>query len=168
MYVILSRGWYPIAVINGKFLSEQVLQKEYDAALQYHLTTSGKTGPLPENFSQELRKNILDGLIEHRLVYGSLKSQLGDSLGERVSQKLSNLKIDRNKIEEAASLMYGLTFEEFEDIILVPQAAKEVLGEQITSDRGSVRDWIQKSRANASVIILDLDFAWEDGQVVLE
>jgi len=167
LYFILSRGWYPVAIINGKFLSEQVLQKESDAALQYHLATSGEKRPLPENFSQELRKNILDSLIEHRLIYGSLKSQLGNSFGERVSQKLTNLKIDRNKTEEAASLLYGLTFEEFENIVLIPQAAKEILGEQVTSNQENVQDWIKKSRANASVIILDLDFAWEDGRVML-
>src|SRR3989344_241693 len=71
-YFIANQGWYPIAIVNGKFITERDLRKEYSAAARYY-AEAFNLGQETKLLKKEIRRAILDKLIENVLIYDELK-----------------------------------------------------------------------------------------------
>lgn len=165
IYFIASQGWYPVAVVNGKFITERNVRKEYSAAARYYAEAfdiKQEAGV----FRKEIRRAVLDKLIENVLIYNELKRKLGSDMTSAVSTKLQNLNLDEAKVGEATAVLYGLTFQEFKDIILIPQATREILEVYLSEEKKDIGEWLKDARAGASVTLIAREFSWKDSQVI--
>ncbi|MEK7590473.1 MAG: hypothetical protein AAB454_02055 [Patescibacteria group bacterium] len=166
IYFIASNGWYPIAIVNGKFITEQNVRKEYSAAARYYVEAFNvKQGA--GLFRKEIRRAVLDKLIENVLIYDGLKERLGGDVTNAVSEKLQNLNMNEAQVGEATAVLYGLTFQEFKDIILIPQATKEILEVYLSEEKKDIGGWLKEARAGASVTLLIKEFSWKDSQLMI-
>lgn len=166
VYFIVSQGRYPIAIVNGKFIIERDLRKEYSAAARYY-AKAFSLGQETKLLRKEIRRAILDKLIENVLIYNELKGKLGNDMAGAVSTKLQDLNMDEIKVEEATTVLYGLTFQEFKDIILIPQATREILESFLSEEKKDIGEWLKKARANASITLLVKEFSWKDSQLII-
>ena len=84
-------------------------------------------------------------------------------------QKLGPLKPDDGDFKNAVATLYGLTTEDFFEIVLRPQARREILEGQIVKGlQGNFTSWLAKARAEASVVVVAHFFRWDGQQVQLK
>ena len=166
IYFIANQGWYPIAIVNGKFITERDLRKEYSAAARYY-AEAFNLGQETKLLKKEIRRAILDKLIENVLIYDELKEKLGGDMASAVSSKLQNLNMDETQVGEATTVLYGLTFQEFKDIILIPQATREILEVYLLEEKKDIGDWLAEARAGASITLWIKEFSWKNNQLII-
>ena len=106
-------------------------------------------------------------MIENVLIYDGLKERLGGDVTNAVSEKLQNLNMNEAQVGEATAVLYGLTFQEFKDIILIPQATKEILEVYLSEEKKDIGGWLKEARAGASVTLLIKEFSWKDSQLMI-
>ena len=117
-YFTIHNGWYPVAIVDFRFVSASTLEKDYQAAIRYFANaflTYGTADPrILEQGSaqQEIRRAALEKIILDAIILKEARTQFGKGL-EATVEDLIVKNIDVDKITEAAETLYGLTFEDF-------------------------------------------------------
>ncbi len=170
-YYLVHYGYYPVAVVNSQIITANRFEIEYAVAYNYYvraLSVSNDTDPRTREFKKELRRAVLDNLLEQALVRQDLSSRVGKDLNKIVQGKILNSqKIDPKTLEETARVIYGLDLSEFESLVLVPQAQKEILQGRLFLEKKEYDQWLQEAKKNAKVFIITPEFYWQDGVVRL-
>lgn len=167
----LQMKWYPAAIVNGSFISSREVETRTQAAARYY-EKAAETYKTELPFSgdvllQELRRGVLDKLIEDKLVSREVDALLGGRHEEAVLAKVNGTSFRTSEVEGAVRELYGFSLDEFERAVLVPQAERELLEDALKKDakgENAVR-WLEYSRKNASVIMVAHLFTWADGTV---
>lgn len=157
VYFAANQGWYPVVIINSRFISARAWTKQIEAASQYYRVVL-QASNLPQDVVEEIRRSALDKLVENAIIYGELKSG-ADNVDALVAAKLDALKLDSGKIGEASAALYGLEFNEFKELVLVPEARREILFERLTQNQ------VVEVKAKASVTLLTNNFYWNGERV---
>ena len=170
LYFVFNQGYFPVAIVEGKFITQRTLDKGYAASVQYYKTTAGDSIDLQglDNLAKDIKGAVLDSLIENILITNRLTGLLGRNADEAVETKIQNLTMNVAEINEATKILYGLDFDEFTALILRPQGAREVLEDFLANQQEDIDQWLIDRRGEASVIILDRSFTWQDGRVVVD
>jgi hypothetical protein len=129
-YYVIRLGHYPLAIVNGDIVSASHFNEEFAAAYRYYsLSLRGEKNVdlRGREFVREIRRATLNDLLEKALISQELESRVGGELSRLVESKLAAQKIDRRSIEESAKVLYGLTLADFTQLVLVPQAEREIL-----------------------------------------
>ena len=72
---------------------------------------------------------------------------------------------DNKNIEEAAQKIYGLEFEDFKKIILMPEAYREILEGRMFLNQEDFKKWLDEARTNARVLIFSPRLQWKENSV---
>lgn len=124
---------------------------------------------------RDLNKNdVSDSEIER----GVLLSFIGDYLVRKELEKrgksddiIKNIvdgtisKDVEDKVETATSQLYGWSIDEFEKIVLAPQARRTLLDEELRKENSNLESWLEKSLKEARISIYLLRWKWSDGEV---
>lgn len=163
--------WYPVAFVNLQPVGARLLEQQTHAAQQYYekaALTYVKEKPANEAaVTAEIRRAVLDKLIENVIIADELARRLGPRASEEVKKKVEALDYKTGEVAEAVRELYGLTVEQFRSMVLVPQAEREVLAEDMASDQEkiTITEWLLKARASAKVNIIAHLFFWNGKQV---
>ncbi len=164
----VSQGYYPIAVVDGNFISAKRFAAEYTAVFIYNenlLKTSSSTPLDSKSLSPEdLQLTVMNGIIEKVLISRGAKDESGKEFDYLVQNKLDKFFKEMGSENVSASL-YGLSNNEFEDNVLVPRAEKEILAGRLYFQGEKIEDWLRKAKAAASVIIFSPRFGWNGQEV---
>ncbi|MBI2024584.1 MAG: SurA N-terminal domain-containing protein [Candidatus Harrisonbacteria bacterium] len=166
-YFVVRSGYYPVAIVNSQIIIARSLDREFIVAYQYYsriLAEQNGINVKSNNFKKELRRASLQDIIEKTLIRQELNKQIGGQLSVLIQERLNNSG-DLSKIEEAAKLLYGLELAEFEKLILVPRAEREILENQFSSEGKILEEWLAETAKNASVILLTPEFNWNKGKL---
>lgn len=170
-YYLVHFGYYPVAVVNRSLITANSFETEYAVAYHYYvkaLANSEDTDPRTRDFKRELRRAVMENLIEHSLINDDLTVRVGGELSEIVENKIASAqKTDMKTIEETAQILYGLTLAEFKSLVLVPQAQKEILQGRLFLEKKEYANWLQEARKKAKVFIVTPEFYWHDSAVKL-
>jgi len=169
LYYVANQGFFPVAIVNSKLISAKTLNQEYAAAFKYYSavldTYSGKNSETDFLESRkEIKRAVLDKIIEDTLVYGELKRAVGKDLAAIVDNKIGD-KSEGQNLKEAALTLYGLDAGDFRKLVLAPQARREILAGRLYLEKKDFNQWLAAARVNARVIILSPGFEWKDGKV---
>lgn len=136
-------GWYPVALVDSQPVWAWQWQKEYQSALSYYRDAVDPS---------ELKSASLDGLIENRVIKKGFEALLGDEgqllLDEKISVYLNN-----DKLEGAADALFGLSMSEFADLILAPQARREIIQESLKKENRDFEQWLKSQKENTKIYI---------------
>lgn len=168
-YAIL-RGAYPVAVVNGTTISNETYESKYSAALSYYrsaLATYADTAAFGAAERRELRRAVLEGLVEEALVHGELLRREPNELSAVVKNKIAKALKDPD-FPSAARTLYGLTSEGARRYLLVPQAEREILEGRLFLEQQELDAWLLAAKQTARVTMLISGFSWKDGGVVSE
>lgn len=170
-YYLVHYGYYPIALVNSQIITANRFEIEYAVAYNYYvraLSDAKDTDPKARDFKRELRRAVLDNLIEQALVQQDLNVRVGKDLNQIVQGKILNSqKLDPKTLEETARVVYGLDLSDFQSLVLVPQAEKEILQGRLFLEKKDYEQWLQEAKKTAKVFIVTPEFYWQDASVKL-
>ena len=167
---------YPAAIVNGAWVGARELERRSHAAAQYYdkalLTYKLEDGTTPprDAVEREIRRAVLDKLIENIIVSEELRTRLGEEEARAaVERKVNGASFKTDEVASAVKELYGFTLDEFRDIILVPQAERELLEDQFSNaEEGAFTKWLDGVREAAKVTMFAHLFRWNNGQVELK
>ncbi len=158
VFSVTEGGLYPVAVVNGGFIMARDFDKMAQSAEFFYsraLDTYNKgkvEGEQSENLRREVEKATLDKLIERKLIAVELKSRLAERAEVSVDKKL--LTVENQNLEGAARDLYGLSIADFREMVLRPEAEREVLRDIFRSENVSFESWLEAAKSGASTIVL--------------
>ncbi len=172
-YLISSRS-YPAVLVNFDFIGYAVFEKDTAAATHYYekaLETYNKQQAdllTSSEVKTEIERAVLDRLIESSLMEKELKKRMKNSDIETiVNNKIEQVTkgVDISKEVEA---LYGLSFADFKEYVLKPQARQEALEGRFILENKNFADWLKEARGKAQVVILLPNFSWNGVEVVVK
>jgi hypothetical protein len=167
-YYLVHFGFYPLAIVNGHLVSARSFNNEFLAAYQYYSRVlAGQMDVNSREFRGELRRATLAGLIQKSLISAELKEKVGDDLKTIVYNKIGAGGANTEALERAAQTVYGLSLADFKQMILIPQAEREVLEGRLFLEKKKLEDWLASASKNAKVLIVTPEFYWDAGQLIV-
>lgn len=167
LYELSLKGYYPVIVVNYHFVSAAAANKYYDSAMNYLRGTvmASKSDPAVlnnQNQLKEIRRAVLDKLVENSLIYQEIKAREKENLDQDVKKKIGQAG-SLDQLKEKARVVYGLTSDDFVNFVLIPEAYRELLQDDMLSVREDFKEWLKGVRKKAGVFVFEKGFSW-DGQ----
>ena len=162
-------GLYPIATVNGRIITEKQFHAASAAVSRYYANVAavynqGNTDQ--KALSQpELEASALTGLIENELIAEKLQADLGKELPYILSERLSAVG-NSPDLKKGAATMYGMSWNDFKEQILVSQAMKDILSENLFLKKENIDDWLTSAKQSASIRIFTGGYTWNGTAVV--
>ena len=116
---------------------------------------------------KELRRSTLEKMIDDALVFAEVKTETGGELDVLVKSKIDALKISNKDFEEAVNSLYGLRPEKFKELVLIPEARRELLEGRLKTAKSDLQTWLSDSRKSARVVIVAPDLRWDGEKVAV-
>lgn len=162
-YYLVQQGWYPLLIVNGDWIWARDFQREYAAVVNYYRQILPK---FDKNILIELKRATLDDLVVDSLIYNELTRRLDSNLSAEIENKISAALAGKDDLAAMVKQLYKMKFAEFKEIILRPQAQREILAANLLSENKKLEDWISNERKKASVVILSTEFSWNGQEVI--
>ena len=160
---LVTGGYYPVALVNGSFVSARTVNREYAASdFYYHkmLETYGdKAFGTSTLAATDLEASAMEKIVEDILVEKAAQKEVGSALTDLVASKLSAVGSD-TELQTAAGTLYGLDQNGFRDFVLVPQAERDILSGRLFLKGQKFDDWLVEAKQSANVSIFSSQFRW--------
>jgi|AP45_3_1055517.scaffolds.fasta_scaffold25289_2 hypothetical protein len=167
MLNLVRIGWYPIALVNSQLVWGSTVEKEYASALKYYSqmlsTYKGKevSDQQIKKIKKEVKQATLDKIIEKMIIANNANELIGDEKSKLIEAKVKKYLQDP-KLKAAASALFNLSFDDFKTIILIPQAERELLEEQFSSENRDFNNWLKNQKKKAKVYLFTKEYTWTD------
>lgn len=160
-----------IAIVNGVKISERDFAIAVTGNLNYYKNAARTYGD-DRDFSSpelllELKRATLEQLIVNALIAREVRTRLGDSYATVIANKIRGAESNQD-FKSAATAIYGLSYRELKEQLLVPMAEAELLEGKLFLEKLTLEDWVAGAKENAQVTILDQGFSWSKNGVVAE
>ncbi len=156
-------GFAPVMEVEGTKVSTGEFMRVESAITQYNKAThSGAASSMPAEVKKQAFMNITDRILLENLVMPtdpSISQRAPELVREAIASK------PELSIAEAAERIYGLTEGEFSEIVLIPQAKRNLLAEHFKNDPNKLNDAWENIVSTANVKIYYPGFYWENGEV---
>lgn len=163
-------GFWPAALVGGKPIFLRDFEENVRASKQFY-NANKIQGKIPDlNFEENskktigvIEKQILNVMIEDRILSFEYDKAGGNNLLKRVEEKISSVVENESKtnLTSGISLLYGWNFEEFKKRILKPQALREVLIDDAKKENRNFEDFLRNEKQKANVKVFLLDLRWD-------
>lgn len=167
-FIFVEKGYFPVAIVNSTLITQRHYEKSVTAFMQYQemfvKTYSRPNAPLSERDLDDIRRLILEQVIENTLIRQEVKRRLGSEAEVVIKNKIAGI-IDNQKLKEAAAAISGLNFEDFVELLLKPLAEQEILDGRLFLEKVRFEDWLKQARNSARVTILIANLSWENGEI---
>jgi len=162
-YILINRGYFPIAVVNSAIITQRQYEKNLSAIYQYsdelEKVYQAPDVPSAGNKKVELKRIVLQEIVENTIIHQDVKRRLGSSFDDIVDNKIKDLSGSED-LKKAASTLYGLTLADFIDLFIKPAAERELLDGKLLLEKTTFDDWFKEAKKNASVTLLVSGFFW--------
>ncbi len=166
---LVSFNFYPILVVDGSPISARRFWKNYRAASFYEdnlIKTYGQNSDAVKPVSgKDLETLVLNQLVEAELVSKGAKREAGGDLEYLVSGKVQKYDESRD-LKGAAVSLYGMSYPDFREEVLVPQAERDILAGRLYLRGESIDDWLAREKQAAQVAVFSKNFRWDGGKIV--
>ena len=170
LIVLINAGEYPVARVNSSFITARYFARQYGAASVYSEAVIKSIGQIAsstfkENVSdKDMRAVVLDQLVEQDLIHAKVRNLLAGDYDSLLKNKIAKYETN-DKLKGVVDKLFGLSYGDFHDLILVPLAEKDLLSARLFLEGEHYEDWIKEARAGASVSIYSSAFAWDGAGV---
>ncbi len=166
--IVASIGYYPIAFISGHLITARRFALEYGAVNSYYrrvLETYGvKALGGSELTPSELEASAMQKIIEDILIQDGARREVGSDLDYLVQNKLNQFGSDQ-ELAKAASDLYGFNKNDFWNLILIPQAQRDILAGRLFLKGQKIEDWLVEAEKSAKVSIFSNTLHWNGNKV---
>jgi hypothetical protein len=170
---IIPFGYYPVVFVGLEPIFARDYNKNYSASMNYYdkaLETYTKDSQIlqADEAKRELKRAVLDNLVENILINRELKRELNhDDLKILIEKKMGEIS-DSRVVGEATETLYGFSLDEFKKLVLGPQARKEILDDRLFLAGIDLGEKMKSVRSQAKVMIFLPGFEWKNGEVIAQ
>ncbi len=169
---LISSGYYPILSVNSRLLSARKFWKDYQANTVYYqnlISVYGSTAIFGNSSgtisnAEDLKISVLNKIIENSLISEQVKKELGADAEEIIQNKIKSLETDE-VLKLSAQKMYGLSYDDFKDEILIPKAEQEILTGRLFLKGDKLEDWLLSQKKSSRVKLFSSEFYWDGVEV---
>lgn len=169
--IYFGSGRYPIAMVNNRSISAQDFRAAYsfaktsgDTFLRMYNPTSTKD--VAQLSDKDLEIMVMDELVEDSLVHQEFIRQVGREAGPLLAKKVLQYERDPSFME-AAKQVLGVNLNDLQNMVLLPQAERDLLSGRLYLHGKNVEDWIKEARGKAQVSVFSNNMHWQDGRMVM-
>ncbi len=164
LFLVTSRGYYPIASVNDRVITGRQFKKNYRASTVYYLNVlkayNSEFDPNTLDLKPiDFQVSVLDKLIENALIDERVRAELGDGFNQLLANRLEKFGND-TEFQRAAATLYGLDFGDVKREILVPQAERDLLADRLFLKGEDIEKWLADARRSSEVKIYSGQFSW--------
>jgi len=166
-FIVVSRGFYPIAFVNGKAISTRSFESNFAAVSVYYENYLKTYDPERKSdilSSEDIGADVLTQMVESILIHKAITKEEAD-LDVLVEERLGSAEGGKN-FREAAEKLYGMSFDAFKRRMLVPQIEKDILTGRLYLRGLKYEDFIKDLKAGSRVIILSKRFVWNGERIL--
>ncbi|MCX6702834.1 MAG: hypothetical protein NTW60_03135 [Candidatus Wolfebacteria bacterium] len=167
-----ATGSYPVEFVNWQPVPYGTYNIDSEVAINYYNKTSNGNLAGNDKAIMEIRRAILESLVEDRLIEFELQKRIKtDDLRAIINDKINSVVRDSGAdTEKQIRETYGLSMADFKEYVLRPQAKREILearlllddnGKTLVSSGDVLAKWLIKEKAAANVVVLLPGFLWE-------
>ena len=167
-------GYWPVAFVNFRPITYSSFEKTYSAANNLYLNNLKaykEDSSLADSadVQNELKRSTLETLIENEVVDQELSKRYKSSdLSRLIQEKLDKTNVDSPQIQKGSEILYGLSADDFKDIILTAKAKQEIMQGNLFGENQNYDSWLRQEKMNSKVIIFIPGFRWNNGEVELK
>lgn len=167
-------GYWPIAQVGYVPITYGVFRDNFMMADHFYRSTvkmTGEDGAVVDarEIQLDLQRATMEGLIEQILIDGELKRKYTpDDLARLIDNKVSGVDLGTEEMQKAVELLYGLTPEQFKELVLLPKARQELLEGNLTLQNGTFNDWLLAKKKEVGVSIFVPSLYWDGTEVKLK
>ena len=171
VYAFISNGFFPAAYADGEFISARTQEAQVTAAVTYYDTIIKQAPPqgsAPKSVKEitpEIRRGVVEKLIENSIVRHQFAKKLGTAK-QLIDAKVNDPALDKDETKKNIKALYGLDIPAFKQMVLMPQARKELLAAKIAEEKLNFEDWLKARKKEARVIIFLKGLSWNGAEVV--
>lgn len=171
-FVIIFSGFYPVALVNGAPLYFRIWKKLEKSSMRFAKIQLEKIQKKPFDFSAKEnvglllqgRKETLTLLIEDIIIEQQGKKLAADF------EKFSKVRVEDalrkgKNMGNAATFFYGLSIDDFKELVLFPQARRDILREELENKGQNFESWLSEIKKKSRVRMLLVPFKWNGASV---
>ncbi|MBI2640596.1 MAG: hypothetical protein HYW91_01760 [Candidatus Sungbacteria bacterium] len=172
LFILASAGFYPVAIVGTTPIFAKTWQKAEDAAKNFEIAQARARGAEPVDFSLaenrelllEVKLGTLTFLIEDAIIRQKGEEAV-DGLGTLSRERVIEALRESSDPEGAARAVYGLSFNDFRGLVLMPQARRDVLKEALIEKNQDFDIWLLEAKKEASVRLMFVPFKWSGEEI---
>ncbi len=169
--ILIFFGLYPIVLVDNSPIFS-ITWKTANRAAQSFTNTQAKAQPEGKaiDFKStqnselllELRRGTLTFLIEDNIMAHDGRALVKDFDTITQTRAQEGLgQVTNVSIKE----LYGLSRNEFFQLVLLPQARRDVLGEVFKASNANFQNWLDEAKRQKSIRLFFIPFRWDGEQV---
>lgn len=170
--LLIWSGFYPVAFVGWSPIFSSTWRKVENAEKQFANVQAHSLGLAIINFSSlqnadlkiKIRKDTLLFLIENKIMEQEGPEVVAD-FNKMVKKRVGDALRLGGSMKDAARVNYNLSEDDFEKLILWPQARQDVLNVFLEQQGIQFNDWMNKKKTSKKIRLVFNPFSWEGGKV---
>lgn len=165
--VIIFSGFYPVVLVNGAPIYFRTWKKLEKSSIRFAKIQLEKIQKKPFDFSTKEnaglllqgRKEILTLMIEDIIIRQQGKQLAADF--EKLSKRRVEDALRKGKnTGQAAAFFYGLSMDDFKELILWSQARRDILREEFETKGQNFESRLSEIKKKSRIRMLFVPFKW--------
>lgn len=163
-------GLYPVAVVEGSPIFYRTWQEAEEGVRFFLYNQAQLHDDKPINFSDpenhglllDIKRNTLNFLIEDVILHQEGVAKVLDF------EKLSQERVEKalrgtQDFQKVSQSIYGLDSEDVKELVLLPQARRDVWEDILKQKEQDFDDWFLQTKKTKKVRLLFVPFYWNGG-----
>lgn len=178
IWLVSRQGWYPVALVGARPIWAADFRENVRGTRQFY-ESQGRASQDPEiqtrvtspEAQKEIERGVLQAMVEDALIRAASKTFRIANANARLEEKVgaaSQSAESPQDLDRGVFLLYGWHFEDFKKRVLLPQARRELLEEELEKRGEDFDAWLGSLRQKARVSVFTAGLDWREGSVVAE
>lgn len=168
IYYMSKTNAYPVASVNGEFISASYYQKSLELGQAYYekelvLTQAEQEDFDKEEFNAELKRATLSALVYATIARQELELLITKERAEEmVEERVASVEEERGEnLAKAVEGVFETDSETFREVVLRPEAYRELLEKEVTERGMSYQPWMQAKVLSANIEVFANGYEWK-------
>lgn len=176
IWLVSRQGWYPVALVGVRPIWAADFRENVRGTKQFY-ESQGRASKDPEiqkrvtspEAKKEIERGVLQAMVEDALIRSASKALRIGNVSARLEEKVGRASESTESpqdLDRGVFLLYGWRFEDFKKRVLLPQARRELVQEELKKRGEDFDAWLGSIRGNARVSVFTAGLDWQEGSVV--
>lgn len=169
--IIGVTGYWPIAMVDRTPVTYNRFRENFMMADHFYRSNLKLAGEndqtiMSADARRDLQRVTMEGMVEQILIDHELaKKYSASDLTQLIDNKVEGIDLTSGDMAKGTQLLYGLTPDQFKELVLIPKAKQEILEGNLTLQNGTFNDWLTARKGEAHVSIFIPALYWQSGEV---
>lgn len=169
---LYAQGYYPVALVERSPIFYQTWEKAQNSAMHYTNVQRVSGGGSAINFTARENEESLSNLKKGTLTYlieDAVIIQEGpniDGVFRAVArERAENALQSTPSLQEGVEKLYGLSMDDFRELVLFPQARRDILREHFQVNNIDPEVWLRDVKKQKNIRLFFVPYRW-NGEAV--